>query len=82
MKITIEKQKASVRESQPGDILLGGNGNKNYFLQLVGDRRVILNFANGDGWFHLSDNSIEKNNPIRVIGKIKEIIVESYNVEE
>ena len=82
MKITI-KEKTKVEPT-----IIAENVKPGYVFQYIGEKEltalklrdnkiVMLKFSDGDDWFMLKDNTSWNNTPVKILGKLTEIVVES-----
>jgi len=84
MKITIKENVQTKEETKINDVKLGyvfeilDNGSSNHVraLKLFDDEVVLLQYSSGHDWFELRDDESWKNSPVRILGKLIEIVVD------
>ena len=86
MKITIKgnekvEPKITVEDVEPGyvfEILNSGplSGGCVQALKLKHDKVVLLNFSDGSDWFEIFDDKSWINSPVKILGKVTEIVVD------
>lgn len=83
MKITIKKNKPEIKgicidDVKPGYVFEIGVGGNYYVkaLKLHNDKVALLTYSAGKDWFEMCNNTDWKDYPIRILGKLTEIVVE------
>ena len=83
MKITVlekkkKEQKLTMAGVQPGyvfEICSCPVGQRATALKLENNKVVMLEYSSGDDWFALKDNTSWVDTPVKILGKISEIVV-------
>ena len=86
MKITIKEnvqieEGTKINDVEPGyvfEILNSGpfSGGCVQALKLKHDKAVLLNFSDGSDWFEIFDDKSWINSPVKILGKVTEIVVD------
>jgi len=86
MKITIKgnekvEPKITIEDVEPGyvfEILNSGpfSGGCVQALKLKHDKVVLLNFSDGSDWFEIFDDKSWVDSPVKILGKVTEIVVD------
>lgn len=83
MKITVRKKEPEIKQVFIKDVPIGYvfeilDSDANYIkaLKLWNEKVVLLKYSTGHDWFELKSGSAWKDSPIRILGKLTEIIVE------
>lgn len=83
MKITIKKKESEVKQVFVKDVPPGyifeitASGSRLVkALKLLSNKYVLLTYSSGMDWFEINDEMSWKDTPVRILGKLTEIIVE------
>ena len=86
MKITIKENKKveskiTIKDIEPGyvfEILESGSVTHDYVkaLKLENDEVVLLTYCSGRNWLEIREDETWENSPVKILGKLTEIIVD------